>query len=197
MLIALLSLFATSAAALDASTCPSTWSKNVDTCIWPKQQSYKNVSVASAADPAAACCALCAGSGGKCVEWLLLEETHFGFAAKTCILNDAAVHGGPTDYTKCVSGAAPKPHPPTPTPTPAPAGAKNVLFFAVDDLRPELNAFGSTPIPGTVSPPLHTPFFDALAAKSLVLTKNYVQQAVCSPTRQSLLTGRRPDRTRV
>jgi arylsulfatase A-like enzyme len=44
---------------------------------------------------------------------------------------------------------------------------------------------------------MHTPNIDALAAKSLVLTKNYVQQAVCSPTRTSMLTGRRPDRTRV
>ena len=44
---------------------------------------------------------------------------------------------------------------------------------------------------------MHTPHLDALAKKSLVLTKNYVQQAVCSPTRTSLLTGRRPDRTFV
>ena len=44
---------------------------------------------------------------------------------------------------------------------------------------------------------MHTPHFDELAQTSLVLTKNYVQQAVCSPTRTSLLTGRRPDRTRV
>lgn len=72
-----------------------------------------------------------------------------------------------------------------------------MLFFAVDDLRPELNVYGPDPVPGTVSPPLHTPHIDALAGKSLVLKKNYVQQAVCSPTRQSLLTGRRPDRTRV
>ena len=61
-----------------------------------------------------------------------------------------------------------------------------VLFFAVDDLRPEITAFGidgASPLPGTHVPPLHTPNIDALAKKSLVLTKNYVQQAVCSPTR--------------
>lgn len=75
-----------------------------------------------------------------------------------------------------------------------------IQFFAVDDLRPEINAFGvdgASPIPGTNVPKMHTPNIDALAAKSLVLTKNYVQQAVCSPTRASLLTGRRPDRTRT
>jgi iduronate 2-sulfatase len=75
------------------------------------------------------------------------------------------------------------------------------LFFAVDDLRPEINAFGGGSlgplIPGSVAPKMHTPNFDELAQSSLVLVKNYVQQAVCSPTRTSLLTGRRPDRTRV
>ena len=42
-----------------------------------------------------------------------------------------------------------------------------------------------------------TPHVDALASESLLLEKNYVQQAVCSPTRTSLLTGRRPDATQV
>lgn len=91
--------------------------------------------------------------------------------------------------------APPPPLPPTPKPVPAPSGAKNVLFFAVDDLRPEISAFGD--MPGTNQPKMHTPNMDALAGKSLVLTRNYVQQAVCSPTRQSLLTSRRPDRTLV
>ena len=42
-----------------------------------------------------------------------------------------------------------------------------------------------------------TPHVDALASESLLLEKNYVQQAVCSPTRTSLLTGRRPDTTGI
>ena len=58
-----------------------------------------------------------------------------------------------------------------------------------DDLRPELQAFGAQHI--------HSPNIDALAAKSLVLAANYVQQAVCGPTRASLLTGRRPDTLRT
>jgi len=179
-------------------TCPSTWSHNDGKCLWPKQHSYAHHSVAQASDPTAACCALCAGSDGKCVSWLLFKYKKDGFPANTCILNNATVRGNAPSSPICVSGEAPPPPPqPTPRPSPAPAGALNVLFFAVDDLRPELNAFGPDPIPGTVSPPLHTPHIDALASKSLVLKKNYVQQAVCSPTRQSLLTGRRPDRTRV
>ncbi|MDX9982132.1 MAG: sulfatase [Lentisphaeria bacterium] len=65
----------------------------------------------------------------------------------------------------------------------------NVLFIAVDDLRPELNCYGRTHI---VSPNL-----DALAATGLMFTHAYCQQAVCSPSRTSLLTGLRPDSTRV
>jgi len=118
-----------------------------------------------------------------------------------CILNDKTVRGNaPQDPSLgcksgkqpiCAKGCVSNPQPPVR----APRGAKNVLFFAVDDLRPEAEVFGG--LPGTPMPQMHTPNIDALAAKSLVLTKNYVQQAVCSPTRQSLLTSRRPDRTRV
>eukprot|EP01062_Namystynia_karyoxenos_P026723 TRINITY_DN2067_c0_g3_i1.p1 TRINITY_DN2067_c0_g3~~TRINITY_DN2067_c0_g3_i1.p1 ORF type:complete len:538 (+),score=192.86 TRINITY_DN2067_c0_g3_i1:96-1709(+) len=79
----------------------------------------------------------------------------------------------------------------------AAASPLNVLFLAVDDLRPELSPYGPDPVPGTVTPPLHTPNFERLAKKSLLAKRNYCQQAVCGPSRASLLTGRRPDRTRA
>jgi iduronate 2-sulfatase len=80
----------------------------------------------------------------------------------------------------------------------ASAKQKNVLFFAVDDLRPEINAFDpDISVPGTTHAKMFTPNIDALAHKSLVLRKNYCQQAICGPTRASLLTSRRPDRTKV
>ena len=62
-------------------------------------------------------------------------------------------------------------------------GMKNVLFFASDDMRPEIGVYN----PGH---PMHTPNLDKLASKSLLLKRAYVQQAVCSPSRTSLLTGR-------
>uniref|UniRef100_A0A1X7SHI5 Sulfatase N-terminal domain-containing protein n=1 Tax=Amphimedon queenslandica TaxID=400682 RepID=A0A1X7SHI5_AMPQE len=69
------------------------------------------------------------------------------------------------------------------------SGKKNVLFFAVDDLRPQLNAYGVDFI--------KSPNIDALASKSMLFERAYCQIAVCSPSRASLLTGRRPDTNHV
>ncbi|MBL8235371.1 MAG: sulfatase-like hydrolase/transferase, partial [Bryobacterales bacterium] len=65
----------------------------------------------------------------------------------------------------------------------------NVLFIAVDDLRPEFGAYGSKYI--------HSPNLDRLAKQGVTFDRAYVQQAVCSPSRSSLLTGTRPDTTKV
>jgi iduronate 2-sulfatase len=68
----------------------------------------------------------------------------------------------------------------------------NVLYVIVDDLRPELGF--NTPNGNTH---ISTPHVDALAAKSVVFDRAYVQQGVCGPTRNSFLSGRRPDTTHV
>lgn len=66
---------------------------------------------------------------------------------------------------------------------------KNVLFISIDDLRPELGTYGHNTI--------KSPNIDALAAKSIVFERAYCQVAVCSPSRASMLTGRRPDTNHV
>lgn len=74
---------------------------------------------------------------------------------------------------------------------------KNVLFLVSDDMRPEIAAYEGQDFPSSIHPPMFTPNLDALASKSLLLKRAYVQQALCSPSRTSLLTGRRPDTTHV
>ncbi len=65
----------------------------------------------------------------------------------------------------------------------------NILFIAVDDLRPSIGAYGDKLAV--------TPHLDALAENSTVFERAYCQQAVCSPSRISLLTGLRPDTTGI
>lgn len=73
-------------------------------------------------------------------------------------------------------------------PAAQPGRKTNVLFIAVDDLRPVMGCYGG---------PAITPAMDALAQRGTTLNHAYCQQAVCSPSRTSLLTGRRPDTTKI
>ena len=65
----------------------------------------------------------------------------------------------------------------------------NILFIAIDDLKPILGCYGNTMI--------KTPNIDRLARMGTVFKSNYCQQAVCGPTRASLMTGKRPDYTKI
>jgi len=62
-------------------------------------------------------------------------------------------------------------------------------MIVVDDLRPEFGAYGKNYV--------HSPNLDRIAARGLTFNHAYCQQAVCSPSRSSLLTGTRPYTTKV
>lgn len=69
------------------------------------------------------------------------------------------------------------------------AAKPNVLFIATDDLRNDLHCYGNSEV--------KSPNFDRLAQRSVRFNAAYSQQAVCNPSRASVLTGRRPDTLRV
>ncbi len=57
----------------------------------------------------------------------------------------------------------------------------NILFLAIDDLRPELGCYGAEHI--------HSPHIDALACEGVLFKRAYCQAPHCGPSRTSLLTG--------
>jgi arylsulfatase A-like enzyme len=66
---------------------------------------------------------------------------------------------------------------------------KNIIFFAVDDLKPLINFYGENQ--------MKTPNFDRLIKMGVMFENAQVQQAVCGPSRASVMTGTYPDRTKV
>ncbi len=65
----------------------------------------------------------------------------------------------------------------------------NVLFIASDDMRPQLGCYGD--------PTVKSPQLDALAKRGMLFERSYVQQALCSPSRISMLSGRYPSTTQI
>ena len=62
------------------------------------------------------------------------------------------------------------------------------MLIVVDDLNTRVGAWGA---------PVKTPSIDRLAARGVRFDRAYAQVAMCSPSRVSMLTGWRPERTGV
>jgi len=71
----------------------------------------------------------------------------------------------------------------------APSKRPNILFIAIDDLRPELGCYGEKLV--------KTPNLDGLAQQGLRFTRAYCQEAICGPSRTSIMTGLRPNSSGV
>lgn len=60
----------------------------------------------------------------------------------------------------------------------------NILFIAIDDLRPQLNCYGESY--------MHTPHLDQLASEGRLFKNHYVQVPTCGASRFSMLLGQYP-----
>jgi len=69
------------------------------------------------------------------------------------------------------------------------ADTLNILFIAIDDLRPELGCYGQDYI--------HSPNMDRIASEGFKFEQAYCSMSWCAPSRTSLMTGLRPRKTGV
>eukprot|EP00039_Didymoeca_costata_P011426 m.160533 g.160533 ORF g.160533 m.160533 type:complete len:713 (+) comp15169_c0_seq2:37-2175(+) len=96
--------------------------------------------------------------------------------------NDQSVSGH-----KNVTNPRPPPNP-LPGPNPPSSGKlPNILYLVADDMRQQLNTYGHGY--------MKTPHLDKLASQGVQFDFAYTQFAYCAPSRNSFMSGRRPDRT--
>eukprot|EP01060_Flectonema_neradi_P013454 TRINITY_DN20212_c0_g1_i1.p1 TRINITY_DN20212_c0_g1~~TRINITY_DN20212_c0_g1_i1.p1 ORF type:complete len:529 (+),score=62.29 TRINITY_DN20212_c0_g1_i1:36-1589(+) len=65
----------------------------------------------------------------------------------------------------------------------------NILYLVIDDMRPQMGSYGHQF--------MKTPNLDNLASQGTQFMRAYTQFAYCAPSRNSFMSGRRPDRTRA
>ena len=145
------------------------------------------------------CCMLCAQTVGNgcysgCAAYTWFSKGQTGQA--TCYLHGAdRALGNSTHSIGHISGIVRAtnpnaiPLPPQPI-IKTPGHAHNVLLIVSDDMRPEMfRAYDRAE--------MITPNLDALAQQATTFHRAYCQQAICGPSRNSFMSGRRPQRTQA
>eukprot|EP00730_Choanoeca_flexa_P013745 TRINITY_DN5658_c0_g2_i1.p1 TRINITY_DN5658_c0_g2~~TRINITY_DN5658_c0_g2_i1.p1 ORF type:complete len:644 (+),score=152.35 TRINITY_DN5658_c0_g2_i1:27-1958(+) len=171
IMVAAVAVFGSACAASSTSCLPGNYSNGV---CYHNPVSYRQIPNSSFEE----CCSYCQ-EDANCLGFVL--------NGKSCNLKNA-IMGTPSHNAECqaVSGIR---APTTTTTASPPKGAKNILFLVADDMRPSLGSYGHK---ASV-----TPNMDRLAREGLQFQHTYVQFAYCAPSRNSFMSGRRPDATKT
>ena len=131
------------------------------------------------------CCAICR-TQPECLVSNYVPDPSTRDVVGSCDLRGRVNLSRPThvvNATACVVKTRPPP------PQPTPPRAMNVLYIVSDDMRPEAPSFGQDYV--------KAPNLAALSARGLTFMNAYCQQSICSPSRNSFMSGKRPQNTRV
>ena len=131
------------------------------------------------------CCAICR-TVPECLVSNYLPDPSTRDVQGSCDLRGQVNLSRPThvpNATACIVKTRPPP------PQPTPPRAMNVLYIVSDDARPEMPSFGQDYV--------KAPNLAALSARGLTFMNAYCQQSICSPSRNSFMSGKRPQNTRV
>ena len=158
--------------ALSTARCPSI----VNGTSFGKSETASSIEKKQCSS-ASLCCARCSAETA-CAAWSFYVGPN---ETQLCNLLHGVGWSTQTDVPGASSGVSTPPSPPSP-----PGGEKNLLYLMVDDLR-------------TLTPAarLWTPNLNKLAASGVTFSHAYCQHAVCAPSRNSFMSGLRPETTQV
>ena len=139
------------------------------------------------------CCEQCVLDGSLCYGYVFTpghgDNSHSSCSQFDIAFDAEAMHAG-----NCTTGVFKhRNKAPAKAPKKAPKGAKNVLFIVADDMRPSMGPYAIK----DQKSPYFTPALDNLAATGIVFTRAYIQFSYCAPSRNSFMSGRRPDANKV